>query len=92
MHNASSYHALPALVSGLHQTVGALSSNKTGPTFTVKSHPLPLSSEESVQLDSLLMVRILILLIVFAGACVSFPTALAMRRLFGHRTFQHAEL
>jgi len=60
MHNASSYHALPALVSGLHQTVGALSSNGTGPSFTVKSHPLPLSSEESVQLDSLLMVMILI--------------------------------
>lgn len=58
MHNASSYHALPALVSGLHQTMGALSAtNGTGPTFTVKSHPLPLTSEESVQLDSLLMVR-----------------------------------
>ena len=56
MHNASSYHALPALVSGLHQTVGNISSNGTGPTFTVKSHPLPLTSEESVQLDSLLMV------------------------------------
>ena len=57
MHNASSYHALPALVSGLHQTMGALSSNGTGPTFAVKSHPLPLTSEESVQLDSLLMVK-----------------------------------
>ncbi len=60
MHNASSYHALPALVSGLHQTMGALSSNGTGPTFTVKSHPLPLTSEESVQLDSLLMVTLLL--------------------------------
>ena len=59
MHNASSYHALPALVSGLHQTMGALSANGTGPSFTVKSHPLPLTSEESVQLDSLLMVKML---------------------------------
>lgn len=58
MHNASSYHALPALVSGLHQTMAALQSNGTGPTFTLKSHPLPLTSEESVQLDSLLMVRL----------------------------------
>ena len=56
MHNASSYHALPALVSGLHQTMGALSTNGTGPAFVTKSHPLPLTSEESVQLDSLLMV------------------------------------
>ncbi len=56
MHNASSYHALPALVSALHQTMGAVSYNGTGPTFSVKSHPLPLTSEESVQLDSLLMV------------------------------------
>ena len=56
MHNASSYHALPALVSGLHQTMGALASNGTAPALTVKSHPLPLTSEESVQLDSLLMV------------------------------------
>ena len=39
MHNASSYHALPALVSALHQTMGALSSNGTGPTFSVKSTP-----------------------------------------------------
>lgn len=60
MHNASSYHALPALISGLHQTMGALSANGTGPTFAVKSHPLPLTSEESVQLDSLLMVRMLL--------------------------------
>ena len=58
MHNASSYHALPALVSSLRQTMAALQSNGTGPTFTVKSHPLPLTSEESVQLDSLLMVRL----------------------------------
>ena len=56
MHNASSYHALPALVSGLHQTMGALASNGTAPALTVKSHPLPLTSQESVQLDSLLMV------------------------------------
>ena len=56
MHNASSYHALPALVSALHQTMGAPASNGTAPALTVKSHPLPLTSEESVQLDSLLMV------------------------------------
>ncbi len=73
MHNASSYHALPALVSGLHQTVGALSSSETGPTFTVKSHPLPLSSEESVQLDSLLMVTILISLIALLVHACHFP-------------------
>ena len=60
MHNASSYHALPALLAGLHQTVGhvaaAGNASAPSPSFTLKSHPLPLTSEESVQLDSLLTV------------------------------------
>lgn len=64
LHNASSYHSLPALLSGLHQSLGALKAARTGngsaapPVFTVKSHPLPLTSEESVKLDSLLTVTI----------------------------------
>ena len=98
MHNASSQHALPSLLSGsftdrlcspmrvlreaayaawktrvphaeiaaserllvpgLHETVGALNSapGSTRPRFTAHSHPLPLSLEESVELDSVLMV------------------------------------
>ena len=64
LHNSSSYHSLPALLSGLHQSLGALEVARTGnasasaPVFTVKSHPLPLTSEESVKLDSLLTVRL----------------------------------
>ena len=63
MHNASSYHALPALLAGLHQTLGHVGAMAAGiasvpsPAFVLKSHPLPLTSEESVQLDSLLTVR-----------------------------------
>ena len=63
LHNSSSYHALPALLSGLHGSLGALEVARSGnassvaPVFIVKSHPLPLSSEESVKLDSLLTVR-----------------------------------
>ncbi|CAL8463070.1 g2604 [Coccomyxa elongata] len=62
LHNSSSYHSLPALLSGLHQSLGALEVARTGnasaaaPIFTVNSHPLPLTSEESVKLDSLLTV------------------------------------
>lgn len=64
MHNASSYHALPALLSALHQTLGGLDIARTGnsssarPEFIIRSHPLPLTSEESVQLDSLLTVSL----------------------------------
>lgn len=63
MHNASSYHSLPALLSGLHETLGGLAMARSGnasapaPAFTLKSHPLPLTSEQSVQLDSILTVR-----------------------------------
>ena len=63
MHNASSYHSLPALLSGLHETLGAVAASRSGnassppPSFTLKSHPLPLTSEQSVQLDGVLTVR-----------------------------------
>lgn len=58
LHNASSFHALPALVSGLHETLGALAfrGNASRPRFFARSHPLPLTAAESVQKDSLLQV------------------------------------
>ncbi|KAK9829531.1 hypothetical protein WJX72_006343 [[Myrmecia] bisecta] len=58
MHNASSYHSLPSLVSDLHATIGALNAAPGGikPRFNARSHPLPLTEEESVQLDNILLV------------------------------------
>jgi hypothetical protein len=73
LHNASSYHALPALLSALHQTLGALEVARTGnesaaaPVLVARSHPLPLTSEESVQLDSLLTVSSRLLSCLFAA-------------------------
>ena len=59
LHNASSFHALPALVSGLHETLGAaaFAGNASRPRFAARSHPLPLTAAETVAKDSVLQVR-----------------------------------
>jgi len=42
---------------GMHRTVGALQSKgEEGPVFAAHSHPLPLSVQESIELDSILLV------------------------------------
>ena len=58
LHNASSFHALPALVSGLHETLGAaaFAGNASRPRFAARSHPLPLTAAETVAKDSVLQV------------------------------------
>lgn len=58
MHNTSARHALPALVSAMHETLSAVNQDalKPGASLTVRSHPLPLTAEEGLQLDNILMV------------------------------------
>eukprot|EP00884_Botryococcus_braunii_P019123 jgi/Botrbrau1/5895/Bobra.0366s0073.1 len=59
LHNASSYHSLPSLISGLHEVVGVLNSGNASavrPSLVARSHPLPLTKSESVSLDSILLV------------------------------------
>ncbi|KAK9808280.1 hypothetical protein WJX73_007025 [Symbiochloris irregularis] len=62
MHNSSAYHVLPAAVSALRETVSGFrtssSSSQSGgaASLTARNHPLPLSQQESVQLDSILLV------------------------------------
>ena len=67
MHNGSSAHSLPALVSELHNSLAAVASSRRGvapPLLRVRSHPLPLTHAESVQLDNVLLVLAAILLLV----------------------------
>lgn len=67
MHNGSSAHSLPALVSELHNSLAAVASSRKGavpPLLRVRSHPLPLTHAESVQLDNVLLVLAAILLLV----------------------------
>ena len=63
MLTGNSYHTLPAMMSVLHEAVGKLHAGNAaaGPTFVARSHPLPLTQEESVQLDSILKVRVSLL-------------------------------
>lgn len=58
MHNSSAYHVLPAAVSALRETVSGFQSRSqgTGVSLTARNHPLPLSQQESVELDSILLV------------------------------------
>mmetsp|Transcript_7891 Transcript_7891/g.23248 ORF Transcript_7891/g.23248 Transcript_7891/m.23248 type:complete len:2373 (+) Transcript_7891:472-7590(+) len=66
MHNGSSYHALPALLSDLHEAQAVLQSDSstTGPSLRVWSHPLPLTNAESLQLDTVLAVLAAIFILV----------------------------
>ena len=67
MHNGSSAHSLPALVSELHNSLAAVSSSRpvgAPPRLRVRSHPLPLTHAESVQLDNVLLVLAAVLLLV----------------------------
>ena len=66
MHNGSSSHALPALLNDMHSTIAALNTppGRQPPSFTVRSHPLPLTEKESIQLDNILLVLTAIFILV----------------------------
>jgi hypothetical protein len=59
LHNASSPHALPALVSGLHEALGAAAARGGAgrPRFAARTHPLPLTAAETLAKDGLLQAR-----------------------------------
>jgi len=59
LHNASSSHALPALVSGLHEALGAVAARGGAgrPRFAARTHPLPLTAAETLAKDGVLQAR-----------------------------------
>ncbi|KAK9833394.1 hypothetical protein WJX81_001382 [Elliptochloris bilobata] len=83
LHNASSFHALPALMSGLHETLGAVAfhGNASRPRFAARSHPLPLTAAETVAKDSVLQVLAgLFVLVPFCYLAGAFAVAPVVER------------
>ncbi|KAK9862183.1 hypothetical protein WJX84_007200 [Apatococcus fuscideae] len=72
LHNASSYHAFPAALSNLRQTMGALqngagrnrSDGMHAPRLVARSHPLPLTEAEGIVLDVFLEILAALFLLV----------------------------
>lgn len=87
MHNTSAYHALPSLISAVHETLSGLSQSGQAASLAVHSHPLPLTAEESVQLDGILLVLaslfVLVPFCLMSGSRHLSAHELCIKRIFG---------
>ena len=65
-----------SIFAGMHEVIGALNGGTSGvrPRFVARSHPLPLSVEESVGLDSVLMVLAALFVLVHSACSAVCPT------------------